>query len=318
MIVRTAIALLLGLTAATAAAQQYPTRPIRFIVPYAPGGGTDIVARMVAQSMSEGLGQQVAVDNRGGASGIVGTEIAAKSPPDGYTLLMGTTGSIALNLSLYSKLPYDPQRDFAPVSLVSIAPHLLAVHPSVPFKSVKELIAYAKANPGRLTFSSAGGSSLMSGEMLKVMANIDMLHVAYRGVGPAAIAAVTGEVSLAFSDVIVLLPHVKAGKLRALAVTGAKRSPAVPDLPTVAEAGLPGYESGVWYGVLVPAKTPDAIIARLNSEVVKATQNPSLRGKLLAEGSTIVGGSPEQFGEYIRQEQQRWARIVKAAKIEVK
>jgi len=236
-------------------------------------------------------------------------------PPPAPGLLMGTTGSIALNVSLYRKLPYDPLRDFAPVSLVSIAPHLLAVHPSVPVKSVKELIAYAKANPGRLTFSSAGGSSLMSGEMLKVMAKIDLLHVAYRGVGPAAVAAVTGEVSLAFSDVIVLLPHVKAGKLRDLAVTGAKRSPAVPDLPTVAEAGLSGYESGVWYGVLVPAKTPKQIIARLNSEVVKSVRHPVLRDRLLSEGSTIVGGSPEQFGEYIRQEQERWGKIVKAANI---
>ena len=315
MMIKTAIALVVGLVATSAFAQQYPSRPIRFIVPYAAGGGTDIVARMVAQRMSEGLGQQVVVDNRGGASGIVGTEIASKAEPDGYTLLMGTTGSIALNVSLYRKLPYDPLRDFAPVSLVSIAPHLLAVHPSVPVKSVKELIAYAKANPGRLTFSSAGGSSLMSGEMLKVMAKIDLLHVAYRGVGPAAVAAVTGEVSLAFSDVIVLLPHVKAGKLRDLAVTGAKRSPAVPDLPTVAEAGLSGYESGVWYGVLVPAKTPKQIIARLNSEVVKSVRHPVLRDRLLSEGSTIVGGSPEQFGEYIRQEQERWGKIVKAANI---
>jgi len=297
------------------AQQPYPSRTIRFIVPYAPGGGTDIVSRVLAQRLTEGLRQTVTVDNRGGASGMVGTELAAKAPPDGYTIVMGTTGSFALNPSLYSKVPYDPVRDFSPVSLIATAPHLLVVHPSLPVKTVKELIGYARARPNSLTFSSAGGSSRLSSEMLIVMAKISMVHVPYRGVAPAAIATVTGEVSLTFSDVMVLLPHVKSGRLRGLASTGAKRSPAAPDLPTVAEAGLPGYESGVWYGVLVPAATPQEIIARLHGEIVKAVQHPELRDRLLAEGSTVVGNSPEEFGTYIRREQERWAKVIKAANI---
>lgn len=311
----TAAALTLLLCAGAFAQQAYPSKTIRFIVPYAPGGGTDIVARVLAQRLTEGLGQQVIVDNRGGSSGIVGTEVAARSPADGYTLLMGTTGPFAVNPGLYPKLPYDPVRDFAPVSLISSAPHLLAVHPSLPVKSVKELIAYAKANPGRLTFSSGGGSSRLSGEMLNVLARIEMVHVAYRGVAPAALAVVTGEVSLAFSDIMVLLPHVKTGKLRGLAVTGASRSPVVPSLPTVAEGGLPGYESAVWYGVLVPAKTPNEIVARLHAEIVKAVQHPDLRDRLLAEGSAIVGNTPEQFAAYITRDRERWGRIIKAANI---
>ncbi len=310
-----AIVSTLLLCASAFAQQPYPSRAIRFIVPYAPGGGTDIVARVLAQRLTEGLRQTVTVDNRGGASGMVGTELAAKSPPDGYTIVMGTTGSFALNPSLYSNTPYDPVRDFSPVSLIAMAPHLLVVHPSLPVKTVKELIAYARAHPSRLTFSSGGGSSRLSGEMLMVMAKINMVHVPYRGVAPAAVATVIGEVSLAFSDVMVLLPHVKSGKLRGLASTGSKRSPAAPDLPTVAEAGLPGYESGVWYGVLVPAATPREIIARLHGEIVKAVQHPELRDRLIAEGSTVVGNSPEEFGTYLRSEMERWAKVIKAANI---
>ena len=303
------------LCAGAFAQQTYPNRTIRFIVPYAPGGGTDIVARVLAQRLSESLGQQVVVENRGGSSGIVGTELAMRAAPDGYTLLMGTTGPFAVNPGLYPKLPYDPVRDFSPVSLISSAPHLLAVHPSLPVKSVKELIAYARANPGKLTFSSGGGSSRLSGEMLNVLAKIEIVHVPYRGVAPAAVAVITGETSLSFSDIMVLLPHVKGGRLRGLATTAAKRSPAVPNLPTVAEGGLAGYESAVWYGVLVPAKTPDDIVGRLHAEIVKAVQHPDLRDRLLAEGSVVVGNTPEQFAAYIAQDRERWRRIIEAANI---
>ncbi|GAA4343408.1 tripartite tricarboxylate transporter substrate binding protein [Pigmentiphaga soli] len=309
------VAMLL-LCAGAFAQQPYPSRPIRFIVPYAPGGGTDIVARLLAQRLGENLGQPVVVENHAGSSGVIGTEMASKAAPDGYTLLLGTTGPFAVNPNLYPKL-YDPGKDFAPVSLVSSAAQLLAVNPSLPIKSVKELIAYAKANPGKLAFSSAGGSSRLSGEMLNVLADIQMLHVPYRGVGSAATAIVSGEVSLGFSDIVVLLPHVKSGKLRALATTGAKRSAAVPDLPTVAEEGVPGFESAVWYGVLVPAATPKEIVARLHGAVVKAVQTPEFRDRLLREGSDVVGNTPEEFAAYIARDRERWAQIVKAGNIKV-
>jgi tripartite-type tricarboxylate transporter receptor subunit TctC len=300
-----------------AVAQSYPTRAVRLVTPYAPGGGTDIIARAIAQKMTETLGQSVVVENRTGGGGIVGTEVAAKAPADGYTLLMGTTGPLALNPHLYAKLPYDTLRDFIPIILVAKAQHMLAVHPSVPAKSVKELIAFAKANPDKLTFSSggAGGSSQLSGELFKLLAGVKMLHVPYRGTGPAAVAVVTGEVGLSFVDVLTTLPHVKSGRVRGLAVSGATRTQVAPELPTIAEAGLKGYESGVWYGVLAPAKTPRDVVTRLNAELSKILRDPAVRSRLAAEGSDVAGGTPEEFADYIQLELGRWGRVVKVANV---
>lgn len=313
-----AVVLVTG-TLGMAAAQPYPNKTIRLVTPYAPGGGTDIIARLLAQKLTESLGQSVVVENRTGGGGIVGTEVAAKAVPDGYTILMGTTGPLALNPSLYPKLPYDVQRDFAPIMLIATAPHLLAVHPSVPARTVKELIAVAKANPGKLTFSSGGngGSSHLSGEMFNMLAGVRMMHVPYRGTGPAAIAVVTGEVGLSFVDVLTTLPHVKSGRLQGLAVSGAKRSVVAPHLPTIMEAGLKGYESGVWYGVLAPARTPLEVIGRLNSELSKVIRDGGVSARLAAEGSEVVGGSPEQFSTYMKAELERWAKVVKAASVRI-
>ncbi|MBI3936885.1 MAG: tripartite tricarboxylate transporter substrate binding protein [Betaproteobacteria bacterium] len=272
---------------------------------------------MLGQKLSESLRQSVVIENRPGGGGIIGTEYAAKSAPDGYTILLGSTGPLTVNPSLHRKLPYDTLRDLAPITLVSIVPSILAVHPSLPVKSVKELIAYAKARPGQLSFSSSGngGSGHLAGEMLNVMAGVKMVHVPYRGTGPATIAVVTGEVPLSFGNMLTMLPHVKSGRLRALAVSSVKRSPATPSLPTVAEAGVPGYEAGPWYGVLAPAGTPRDIIARLNSELVKILRQPDMREKLSSEGGEVVGSSPEQFAQHIKAELARWARIIKAANV---
>jgi tripartite-type tricarboxylate transporter receptor subunit TctC len=298
-------------------AQTYPNHPIRFIVPYAPGGGTDIVARTLAQKLTENLGQPVVVDNRSGAGGILGTELAAKSAPDGYTILLGTTGPLGINPSLYRNLPYDVRRDFAPISLIATAPHVLALHPSVPAKSVRELIAFAKTHPDQLTYSSGGtgGSNHLSGAMFNVMAGIRITHVPYRGAGPAVLAMVSGEVSLAFCDVLTTLPHVKSGRLRGIAVTGAERSTIAPELPTIAEAGVPGYESGVWHGVLTGAKTLPAIVKRLNAELVNIVRHTDMHEKLSAEGSEVIGSSPEQFSRFIETQLKRWAKIIAEAHI---
>lgn len=313
-----AVVLVAG-TLGMAVAQPYPNKTIRLVTPYAPGGGTDIIARLLAQKLTENVGQSVVVENRTGGGGIVGTEVAARAAPDGYTILMGTTGPLALNPSLYPKLPYDVQRDFVPIMLIATAPHLLAVHPSVPARTVKELIAVAKANPGMLTFSSGGngGSSHLSGEMFNMLAGVKMMHVPYRGTGPAAIAVVTGEVGLSFVDVLTTLPHVKSGRLQGLAVSGAKRSVVAPHLPTIMEAGLKGYESGVWYGVLAPARTPLEVIGRLNSELSKVIRDGGVSARLAAEGSEVVGGSPEQFSTYMKAELERWAKVVKAANVRI-
>ena len=313
-----AVVLVAG-TLGMAAAQSYPNKTIRLVTPYAPGGGTDIIARLLAQKLTENLGQSVVVENRTGGGGIVGTEVAARAAPDGYTILMGTSGPLALNPNLYSKLPYDVQRDFSPIMLVATAPHLLAVHPSVPARTVKELIAVAKANPGKLTFSSGGngGSSHLSGEMFNMLAGVKMLHVPYRGTGPAAIAVVTGEVGLSFVDVLTTLPHVKSGRVRGLAVSGAKRSAVAPHLPTIMEAGLKGYESGVWYGVLAPSRTPPEVIGRLNLELSKVIRDGVVSTRLTAEGSEVIGGSPEEFSTYMKAELERWAKVIKVANVRI-
>ena len=313
---RPVVAIMLVAWTGLSAAQTYPTRPIRFIAPFAAGGGTDLIARTLAQRLTEALGQSVIVDNRSGANAVIGTDLASKAPPDGYTIMIATP-TVTVNPSMVKNLPYDAIRDFAPISLVATSPHLLAVHPSLPAKSVKELVALAKARPGQLTFASGatGGSSHLSAELFSSIAGIKMINVPYRGTGQAVLAIVTGEVSMGFNDVMTNLPQMKAGRLRGLAVTSLKRSAAVPELPTIAESGYPGFQSGVWYGVLAPARTPPEIVARLNTELVKIVRTPAFLQRLNAEGGEAVGSTPEYFGDFIKKETARWAKIIKEANI---
>jgi tripartite-type tricarboxylate transporter receptor subunit TctC len=298
-------------------AQSYPVKPVRFVSPYAPGGGTDAMARVLAQKLTEALGRQVYVENRPGGGGILGTELVAKAPPDGYTVLLGSKGPLTVNPALYTKLAYDTLRDLAPISLISIVPALLAVHPSLQVKTVKELVALARAHPGELTFSSSGngGTGHLAGEQFAALAGAKMVHVPYKGTGPATTALLSGEVSMSFGNMIALMPYVQGGRLRALAVTSAKRVSAAPKLPTVAEAGLPGYEYVAWYGVLAPAGTPREIIAKLNAELVKIAHQPDMKDKLTGEGGDVVGSSPEEFAAFIKRELVSSAKLVKSAHV---
>lgn len=301
---------------ASSPAQTYPSRTVRFIAPFAAGGGSDLIARKLAQKLTDTLGQPVVVDNRTGGSGVIGTEIVAKSPPDGHTIMM-TTPTFTVNPSLIRKLPYDNVRDFAPITMIATAPHLLAVHPSLPAKTVKDVVALARARPEQLTFSSgsAGGSSHLSGELFNSIARIKMTHVPYRGGGQAVLAIVTGEVSLGFVDIVSMLPHVKSGRVRSIALTGLKRSSVLPEVPTISESGYPGYQSGIWYGVVAPARTPPDVIARLNAELVKIVRTPDFLESLRAEGAEPVASSPDYFAEHIRKETARWAKVIREANI---
>jgi len=292
-------------------AQDYPNRTIRIIVPFTPGGATDVVTRIVAQKLSEQTGRQVVTDNRGGAGGIVGAEAVAKAPPDGYTLVMGTSGTHAINVSLYPKLPYDPVKDFAPVTRTAVLPSMILAHPSVPATNVRELIAIAKKNPGQLTYASSGSAQYLTGALFTSMAQIDMLHVPYKGGGQAMPAQLGGEVALSFSTVVSSLLHIRSGRLCGLAVTSAKRTPAAPEFPTVAESGLPGYEAVSWYGVLAPAGTPRDIVTRLNTEVVRALKLPEVRQLMLAQGAEPVSESPEQFAALIKSDIAKWGDVVR-------
>ena len=305
---------LLALAAAPAIAQQYPARAVRLIVASSPGAGVDIVARIMAQKVSTSLGQQVVVDNRAGAGANLGAEIAAKSPADGYTLLMGTPAH-TINVSLYSGLNYDVVRDFAPVSLVSTGQYVVIVHPSVPARTAKELIAIAKARPGALGFGSAGpgNSTHLAGELFNSMAGIKMLHVPYKGSGPALIDLTSGEIQVMFANITAGLPFIRNRRVRGLAVTGPKRTTQAPDLPTVAEAALPGYSVTSFFGVLAPTGTPAPVIAKLNAEIVKAVHSTEVRSSLANEGAEGIGSSPEEFAAYIRAEIPRWAVAVKTA-----
>jgi tripartite-type tricarboxylate transporter receptor subunit TctC len=297
--------------------QAYPSKPIRLIVPFAAGGGNDNVARLVGKRLADGLGQPVIVDNRPGAGGVVGAELAARAAPDGYTLFLGGVGSHAINPNLIKDLPYDPVRDFAPVELLAQAPLVLVVHPSVPARDIAEFIAYARNNPGKLNFASNGNgsSSQLAAVMFDSMAGVDMVHVPYKGLSPALADLLSGQVQVMFSSVVAILPHIKAGKLRGLAVTGAKRLPSLPDLPTIAESGFPGYEASSWYGILAPAGTPPDIVARLNAELSKALEQPEVKTSLRAEGAEPVGGSPEQFAAHIRSEKERLGKLIRDANI---
>ena len=305
-----------GLGGESVFAQSYPARPIRMIVAYPPGGGTDIVGRMMGQKLGENLGQTVVVDNRGGATGNIGTEIAARATADGYTLLMGNVAPNAINVSLFKKLPFDPVKDFAPVSLVAVTPNILVVQPSSPVKTVKDLIALAKSKPGTLNFPSAGvgSSSHLAGEMLKSMAGIDMVHVPYKGGGPALVALLSGQVQLMFATLPAAMPHVKSGKLRPVAVTTSHRSQALPELPTIAESGVPGYEAATWYGLLAPAGTPKAIVDRLHAEIVKILATDT-RQRLAAQGFEPAGTTPAEFAGYIKSEIVKWGKVIKDAGI---
>lgn len=306
-----ALACAIVLVPPCAFAQDYPNRAIRIVVPFTPGGATDLVTRIVAQKLSEQFARQVVVDNRGGAGGIVGAEVVAKAPPDGYTLVMGTSGTHAINVSLYPKLSYDPVKDFAPITRASLLPSMIVVHPSVPAKNVRDLIAIAKKNPGQLTYASSGSAQYLTGALFTSMAQVDMVHVPYKGGGQALPAQLSGEVALSFSTVVSALPHVTSGRLRGLAVTSAKRTPAAPDFPTVGESGLPGYEAVSWYGLFAPAGTPREIVARLNAETVRALRLPDVRQLMLAQGAEPVSETPEQFAAVIRSDIVKWTEVVK-------
>jgi tripartite-type tricarboxylate transporter receptor subunit TctC len=311
-----AVALTLMAAGANAQTQAYPGKPIRWIVPFPPGGSTDLLARVVGQKLTESWGQQVIVENRGGAGGTLGAAEAARAPADGYTLLMGAIHH-TIATSVYPKLPYDFQRDFAPITVVAIVPNVLVVNPAVPAKSTKELIAYAKANPGKLTYGSAGMGTAhhLIGEVFNLRAGTEIVHVPYKGSAPAVADLIGGQVSIMYDTVASCLPHVKSGKLRPLAVATAKRSSALPDVPTIAESALPGFEVTTWFGALAPAKTPPEIVARLNAEMVKILGMPDVTKRLLEAGAEPVGNTPAQMAAQIKRETEEFGKIVKQAKI---
>ena len=297
-----------------ATAQNYPIKPIRLIVPFSPGGGVDFTARIVGQKLGEAYGQPVVADNRAGAAGAIGTELAAKAAPDGYTLLLGSAGPLAILPGVSDRLPYDPVRDFAPITLVSSMPFVLVVHPSLAVRSVQDLIALARAKPGQLNYASPGSGSTthLATELLKALAKLDIVHVPYKGVAPAMSDLLAGQVQLMSGDLSTLMSQVKAGKLRALALTGAKRSALAPELPTIAESGVPGYEASGWFGVLAPAATPRALISRLNSAIVKGLMDIDARERLAALGGEVVVGTPAEFALRLREDLAKWGRLIKA------
>ena len=299
-------------------AQTYPTRPIRVIVPFAPGGATDAIMRMIAPRLSENLGQQVFVENRPGGAATIGMDVVAKSPPDGYTLGVANL-TFSINPILLKKMPFDSEKDIALVSHISILPFLVGVHPSVPAKSIKELIALARARPGALNYSSSGQASAtqMATELFKYLTKTDMVHIPFQGGGPALISVLSGEVSVYWGTIPPLIAHMKSGRLRVLGITTLNRDPAVPEVPTVAEAGVPGYQAAEWGGIVVRAGTPAAIIARLNQEIVKSLKSPDLAQRFAAVGAQAVGSTPEGFAEHIRRERETWAKVIAAAGIKI-
>ena len=317
-----ALTLLAGLALAAvgnASAQDFPTKPIRIVVPYTPGGTTDNLARLCAQELTKAWGQPVIVDNRPGASGIIASQLVAEAAPDGYTLLLGTSTQLATNVALYPKLSYNPVKDFAPVAVLVKGYNVLVVHPSIPATSVKELIALAKSKPGQLNFATSGNgtSQHLSAELFKSMAGVNMMHIPYKGSAPALVDLLSGQVPVMFENILTVVPHIKAGSLRALAVTGAKRWPTLPDLPTIAEAGLPGYEISGFYGIVAPAGTPKPIVAKLNKELTRIISNPDLRERLLVQGFEPSPSTPDEFTELIKTYIAKNAQIVKEAGIKV-
>ena len=308
--------LLTPLATTTAHAQTaYPVKPVRLVVPFPAGGPTDIVARTLAPKLAEAFGQQFIIDNRGGAGGAIGTEQVAKSPPDGHTLLMGTIGGIAVAMSLSLNRGYDSLRDFAAISQAVAVTNVLVVHPRVPAKTVKEMLALARAKQGRLNYASSGSGTVthLAGELFKLMGKVDITHVPFKGGAPALTALISGEVDLSYENSLIITPHIKAGKVRAIAVTGLKRSALFADLPTIAESGLPGYNASGWYGLFAPAATPRAIITRLNAETVKALRDPAVVQRLSSQGAEPAGNTPEEFTAFVRSEIDKWANLVKSA-----
>ncbi len=296
-------------------AQAYPSKAVRLIVPFPPGAGVDIVTRAVSGKLGEALGQQLIVDNRAGAGGIVGTEVAAKAPADGYTLFMATAGILTVIPHMNSKAPYSVERDFVPVSLVASVPSLLVVHPSLPVKSVKELVALARSKPGAINYASTGNGTLphLAAEFFKAQAKVDMVHVPYKGSAPATTDLLGGQVEVFFGNMLSVIGPVRDKRLRALAVTSLKRQTVAPEVPTMAESGFPGFEAGTWFGLLVPAGTPREIIARLHADVAKVTRLPEVQKQLEGQGATTIGNTPEQFAAYIKSESAKWAKVLKAS-----
>ncbi len=301
---------------AYALGQPYPAKTVRFIVPYAAGGGVDIVTRTLAQKLTEQVGQSFVVENRPGGNANIASEAVAKAAPDGYTLLMGSPAN-AVNGSLYKKLPYDVLRDFAPVSLIGYGPLVLVVHPSVPARTVKELIALCKAQPGQLNYASGGNgtSQHLAGELLRVTTGIAVVHIPYKGAAPALVDLIGGQIAFMFNNTLEVLPYVKAARLRALAVASTRRSAVLPDLPTFAQAGYPGFEATVWWGVLAPAATPRDVVVKLNAEIVKAMNAPDIKEKFSALGAETTGSTPEQYAEFLKEEVTKWAGVIKASGI---
>jgi tripartite-type tricarboxylate transporter receptor subunit TctC len=310
-------ALILSLLAAgTAAAQQYPTRGIRIVTPFPAASVTDVLARPIAQKLSEAWGQSVVVDNRAGAGGIIGAEMVAKAAPDGYTLLLGTNGTNAINQSLYAKLPYDADKSFAPVTIVTNSYLLLVVHPSVPVKSVKDLVALAKAKPGQLTFGSGGSGTTphLAGELFRAMANVEIVHVPYKGSPQSTLDLLAGRISMIFASAATSLPHARVGKLRVVAMSGAKRDPGLADVPTISESGVPGFEAEPWFGVFAPAGTPAPIVKQLSTEIGRIVALPDVKGQYETLGMAATSSTPEAFQAYVRTEIAKWGKVVKAAK----
>jgi len=301
--------------AAPAGGQGLTDKVVRVVVPFAPGGSTDIVARITAQKLSERLKTQVVIDNRGGGGGNIGSDLVAKAPPDGHTLLIGTVGSLTINPTLYKRMPYDPQKDLSPIAYFGSTPNILVVHPSLPVKSVRELISFARSKPGQLNYASAGtgGSVHLAGELFKSMAKVDMIHVPYKGSGPALIDLLGGHTQLMFSTMPPALPHAKSGRLRALGMTGVRRSPLVPDLPTIAESGLPGYEITQWWGLLGPAGMSGAIVTRLNSDVNAILQQADVKERFAAEGADTAPNTPQWFAAFMKSETVKWGKVVRAS-----
>lgn len=305
--------------AASALAQAFPNKPMRLILPYPPGGGSDTIARPFARKMAENNGQQVVVDNRGGAGGNIGMETAARSAPDGYTFVMGLTAQLAVNPGLYPKLPYDPIRDFEPITLLANGAYLLVAHPSLPASTMKDVIAIAKKRPNEILYASSGNGSgaHLASELLNTMTGIKLKHVPYKGGGPALVDTISGQTQLLFATPIASTGHIEAGRLRAIAVSTTKRVSSMPNVPTVAESGVPGYDSGVWYGMLAPKGTPRDIVGRLNEEFRKVLGDPAIRGFLTKSGVEPDGGTPDELSKYMRSELAKWAKVIKAANITV-
>ena len=304
---------------AVSAGPAYPAKPVRVIVPFPPSGGSDVIARIFAPGLAAALGQPVVIDNRAGANGTVGTELAARAAPDGHTLLFNGSGTLAIHPALYEKLPYDALRDFAPVTLAVLQPHLLVVHPSLPVGSVTQLIALARTQPGKLNYASSGSGSLahLAGEIFASQAKLDMVHVPYKGAGPSMVDLIAGQVHLVFASSPSAMPHVKTSRLKALAVTTPRRVPSLPELPTVSEAGLKGFQAMGWYGLLAPAGTPPAIVAKLNADMIATLKQPDVRQKLASAGLEVETSTPQGFADFMKAEIAKYSKVVKAANIKV-